>query len=420
MRVKTTKRVNTTARGDSRGATAARAPKPRQSKKAAPLLDSGVSPKAGKAGVSPKASKSNQAAPLLVPGAVSAPLLNWYDRHRRVLPWRALPGQVADPYKVWLSEIMLQQTTVAAVGPYFQRFVSRWPSVAALAASPLDDLLAAWAGLGYYARARNLHKCAGVIARDHGGRFPDTEDGLRALPGIGPYTAGAIAAIAFDRKASAVDGNVERVVARLFAVTTPLPQAKPELRQLTARLLPETRAGDFAQAMMDLGATICTPRKPACVLCPLNAICAARRQGIAAELPKRAPKKPRPTRRSVAFWIERENAKGEIEVLLRRRPPKGLLGGMLEIPGSDWKEDAEADDAATLAQSPIRTKNWRLLPGIVRHGFTHFELETTVLTTRVGKSVKSPSDGIWLARAALDTAGLPTVMWKVVKHVAHS
>ena len=457
MSVKTTKRVNTSARGvarDARKADDARnarapgvppkarkpgdppkarksgdAPKARESGKAAPLLVPGVardarktgdSPKAREPGNSPKARKTNKTAPLLASGAVSAPLLTWYDRHRRVLPWRALPGQVADPYKVWLSEIMLQQTTVAAVGPYFQRFLSRWPTVAALAASPLDDLLAAWAGLGYYARARNLHKCAGTIARDHGGTFPDTEDGLRQLPGIGPYTAGAIAAIAFDRKASAVDGNVERVVARLFAVTTPLPAAKPELRALTARLVPDARAGDFAQAMMDLGATICTPRKPACVLCPLNASCAARQQGIAADLPARAPKKPRPTRRSVAFWIERENVKGEIEVLLRRRPPKGLLGGMLEIPGSDWKHDAEAEDAATLAQSPIRTKNWRLLPGIVRHGFTHFELETTVLTTRVGKSVKSPSDGIWLARAALDTAGLPTVMWKVVKHVAHS
>ncbi len=229
--------------------------------------------------------------PLLIPEAVSAPLLRWYDRHRRVLPWRALPGEAADPYKVWLSEIMLQQTTVAAVGPYFQAFLARWPTVRDLAAAPIEELLAAWAGLGYYARARNLHKCAEAIVRDHGGRFPDSEDGLRALPGIGGYTAGAIAAIAFDRKAAAVDGNVERVVARLFAVTTPLPAAKPALRALTAELVPDRRAGDFAQAMMDLGATICTPRKPACVLCPLNEGCEARRLGIAADLPKRAEKR---------------------------------------------------------------------------------------------------------------------------------
>jgi A/G-specific adenine glycosylase len=357
--------------------------------------------------------------PLLnAPGAVSSPLLKWYDRHRRVLPWRALPDQAADPYKVWLSEIMLQQTTVQAVGPYFQAFVARWPTVRDLAAAPVEDLLAAWAGLGYYARARNLHKCAQAVVRDHGDVFPDTEEGLRQLPGIGAYTAGAIAAIAFDRKAAAVDGNVERVVARLFAITTPLPNAKPELRAHTAGLVPDSRAGDFAQAMMDLGATICTPRKPACVLCPLTAMCEARRLGIASELPARAEKKKRPLRRAVAFWIERETADGTIEVMLRRRPPHGLLGGMLEIPVTDWKRDAAADDEGTLAQSPVRAKNWRTLPGIVRHGFTHFELETTVLATRISKGAKSPPDAIWTARDTLDTAGLPTVMWKVVKHVA--
>lgn len=367
--------------------------------------------------------------PLLAPGAVSTPLLHWYDRHRRVLPWRALPGEVADPYKVWLSEIMLQQTTVAAVGPYFQAFLARWPTVADLAASPIEDLLAAWAGLGYYARARNLHKCAQTIVRDHGGLFPDTEEGLRELPGIGGYTAGAIAAIAFNRKASAPDGNVERVVARLFAVTTPLPTAKPALRALAAALVPDDRPGDFAQAMMDLGATICAPRKPACVLCPLNDRCAARKQNIAADLPARSPKKLRPLRRAVAFWIERENANGETEVMLRRRPPHGLLGGMLEIPVTDWKHDAEADDASTLAQSPLApvknaakfngAKHWRTLPGIVRHGFTHFELETTVMATRLPRgATASPTDAIWTPRDQLDTAGLPTVMWKVVKHVA--
>ncbi len=357
-------------------------------------------------------------APLLSPGAVSAPLLSWYDRHRRVLPWRALPGETPDPYKVWLSEIMLQQTTVAAVGPYFQAFLARWPTVRDLAAAPIEELLAAWAGLGYYARARNLHKCAEAVVRDHGGRFPGTEESLRALPGIGAYTAGAIAAIAFDRKASAVDGNVERVVARLFAVATPLPNAKPALRALAADLVPDARAGDFAQAMMDLGATICTPRKPACVLCPLNDGCAARRRGLAADLPARGPKKPRPLRKALAFWIEREGEGGEIEVLLRRRPPKGMLGGMLEIPGTDWSQDAAAHDKAARDQSPMRARCWHVLPGIVRHGFTHFELETTVLTARVAKNAQAPDGAIWSPRATLDTAGLPTVMWKVVKRAA--
>jgi A/G-specific adenine glycosylase len=351
-----------------------------------------------------------------MPAASAADLLTWYDRHRRALPWRALPGETPDPYRVWLSEVMLQQTTVTAVKPYFVKFLTLFPNVAALAAAPEEAVMSAWAGLGYYSRARNLHACAKSVAS--AGGFPDTEDGLRKLPGIGAYTAGAIAAIAFDRKAAAVDGNVERVVARLFAITTPLPNAKPELRVRTAGLVPDARAGDFAQAMMDLGATICTPRKPACVLCPLTALCAARRLGIAAELPARAEKKKRPLRRAVAFWIERENADGTIEVMLRRRPPHGLLGGMLEIPVTDWKRDAEAEDETTLAQAPVRAKNWRALPGIVRHGFTHFELETTVLATRIPKGAKSPPDAIWTARDTLDTAGLPTVMWKVVKHVA--
>ncbi|HVO17494.1 MAG TPA: A/G-specific adenine glycosylase, partial [Alphaproteobacteria bacterium] len=259
------------------------------------------------------------------PGSASvkgpaAALLAWYDRHRRRLPWRAGPGERPDPYRVWLSEIMLQQTTVATVGPYFTAFLERWPDVARLAAAPLDDVLHAWQGLGYYARARNLHRCAAVVARDHGGRFPDTEDALRALPGVGAYTAAAIAAIAFDRPAVVVDGNVERVVARLHAVDAPLPAAKPELRRLAAALTPDARPGDFAQAMMDLGATLCTPRAPRCVLCPLMAGCAARTRGIAEELPRRTAKPEKPTRRGVAFFaVDADGA-----VLLRRRDESGL------------------------------------------------------------------------------------------------
>ena len=230
-------------------------------------------------------------------------MLAWYDRHRRTLPWRAPAGERTDPYRVWLSEIMLQQTTVATVGDYFRRFVERWPTVEALAAAPLDDVLSAWAGLGYYARARNLHACAQAVAERHGGRFPEDEAGLLALPGIGPYTAAAIRAIAFDQPASAVDGNVERVIARLFAIETPLPDAKPEIHARAAELVPQQRAGDYAQAMMDLGATVCTPRNPRCVICPLMDGCRARQLGIAEELPRRAPKADKPTRRGLAFVL---------------------------------------------------------------------------------------------------------------------
>ena len=244
-------------------------------------------------------------------------LLAWYDRHRRRLPWRAGPGEGAEPYAVWLSEIMLQQTTVAAVKSYFEKFLTRWPTVADLANADTADVMAAWAGLGYYARARNLHACAKVVATDHGGCFPDTEQALRALPGIGPYTAAAIAAIAFDRKAVVVDGNVERVMARVFGVIEPPPKSKPRLVELAARLTPARRPGDYAQAVMDLGATICTPRSPACSLCPWMAPCVARAKGIAETLPRKIAKAPTPTRHGVAFWMVR----GDGAVLLRRRPP---------------------------------------------------------------------------------------------------
>src|SRR5512143_3817114 len=282
-------------------------------------------------------------------------LLAWYDRHRRTMPWRAPAGERTEPYRVWLSEIMLQQTTVATVGDYFRRFVERWPTVEALAGAPLDEVLSAWAGLGYYARARNLHACARAVAEQQDGRFPEDEAGLLALPGIGRYTAAAIQAIAFDRPASAVDGNVERVIARLFAIETPLPDAKPEIQARGARLVPEARAGDYAQAMMDLGATVCTPRNPRCVICPLMANCRARKLGIAEELPRRAPKVAKPTRRGLAFVLARKDG----AILLRKRPTKGLLGGMDEVPSSAWRE-GRLVAAHALAEAPVPAR-WQIL-----------------------------------------------------------
>jgi A/G-specific adenine glycosylase len=335
-------------------------------------------------------------------------LLRWYDRHRRALPWRAKPREAPDPYRVWLSEIMLQQTTVATVGAYFDRFVARFPSVAALAAASLDDVLHAWQGLGYYARARNLHACARAVMTLHGGAFPDDVEGLRALPGIGAYTAPAIAAIAFDRKAAAVDGNVERVVARLFAVEAPLPGAKPELRRLAETLVPDRRAGDFAQALMDLGATVCTPRAPKCILCPVQAFCRGRALGLAGSLPRRRQRTARPTRRGVAFWAVRPDG----SVLLRRRPEHGLLGGMIEVPSTEWRE-AAISEAAARKEAPVRA-SWVRLPGTVRHTFTHFHLELAVLAGETEAGAKSA--GSWVPLDRLSEQALPTVMRKVVNH----
>jgi len=338
-------------------------------------------------------------------------LLAWYDRHGRDLPWRVRGAARPDPYRVWLSEIMLQQTTVATVGPYFRAFLQRWPTVADMAAAPVEAVLDAWAGLGYYARARNMHRCAQVIRGEFAGIFPDDEVRLRQLPGIGPYTAAAVAAIAFDRRASVVDGNVERVVARLFAVETPLPAAKAHLRDLAAGLLPadsptDFRYGDFAQAMMDLGATVCLPRAPRCDLCPLAPGCAGRSAGIADTLPHQAAKTPRPTRRGVAFWIERPDG----AILLRRRPPRGLLGGMLELPSTDWRE-TDWPPAEARAVAPLRA-DWRPLPGIVRHTFTHFHLELAVWAG----SAADDSAGLWVRREELDDLALPTLMRKAVTH----
>ena len=311
------------------------------------------------------------------------------------------------PYHVWLSEIMLQQTTVATVTRYFLDFVGRWPTVGALAAAPNDDVMAAWAGLGYYARARNLHACAQIVATDHGGRFPDTEDALRALPGIGPYTAAAIASIAFGRPATPVDGNIERVMSRVHAIETPLPKAKPAIKAAAEVLTPATRPGDYAQALMDLGATVCTPKNPSCGRCPWAAPCRARAQGIAASLPKKAPKQAKPVRQGVAFWL----VDAHDRVLLRRRPAKGLLGGLLALPSTDFVETLPP--SAVNAAAPVPGLDWRPLPGIARHTFTHFHLELAVHAGRWPGG--PPPDGTWVARAGVLDAGLPTAMVKAAK-----
>jgi A/G-specific adenine glycosylase len=336
-------------------------------------------------------------------------LLTWYDRHRRDLPWRSAPGAYADPYHVWLSEVMLQQTTVAAVAPYFRNFLARWPTVEALAAAPTEDVMHAWAGLGYYARARNLHQCAKTVAEWRGGSFPDDEESLRKLPGVGGYTAAAIAAIAFGKRAVVVDGNVERVMARMFAVTEPLPGAKATLKELAATLTPSQRPGDYAQAVMDLGATVCTPKSPACGICPWMAPCEARKLGIEARLPAKVEKAERPTRRGVAFWLVAKDG----SVLLRRRPPQGLLGGMMEVPSTDWREGAgwSLDEAVSAAPHAAQ---WRALPGVVRHTFTHFHLELSVAAARA--PANATPRGLWCALDKLGDQALPTLMRKVVRH----
>jgi A/G-specific adenine glycosylase len=326
-------------------------------------------------------------------------LLAWYDAHARVMPWRVGPqdraaGVRPDPYRVWLSEVMLQQTTVAAVRDYFHRFTARWPTVADLAAAEDAQVMGEWAGLGYYARARNLLKCARAVVADHGGHFPTSRAGLLTLPGIGPYTASAIAAIAFDEPATVVDGNVERVMSRLFLVETPLPAAKAGLTALATRLTPQARPGDYAQGVMDLGATICTPRAPACGICPWNQACAARAQGVQADLPRKSPKPEKPTRRGT-LWLGHRNG----ALLLERRPEKGLLGGMLGIPGDGW--DGAGGPAPAAA-------DWQDI-GEVRHTFTHFRLILRVLVAPVDGAA---SRGDWIPRAAFRPSDLPTVMRK--------
>jgi A/G-specific adenine glycosylase len=338
---------------------------------------------------------------------LSTRLLAWYDIHRRVLPWRAPCGKRADPYRVWLSEIMLQQTTVQAVGNYYRKFLTLWPNVTALANAKQDDVLAAWAGLGYYARARNLHAAAKVVAQEMGGKFPKTAEALRALPGVGGYTSAAIAAIAYDEQQAAMDANAERVIARFYAVETPMPKAKTELHALCSALVPQ-RAGDFAQALMDLGSAICTPKRPACGNCPWADDCQARKRGIQESLPVKAPKIARPLKRGAAFVVRDKSG----AVLLVKRPDKGLLASMLEPPLGPWAESFPSP-AKALKQAPFTAK-WTKRPGIVRHGFTHFELETEVYTADVAKRPKF--SGEWVPAGKLREVALPTVMRKIVEH----
>jgi A/G-specific adenine glycosylase len=338
----------------------------------------------------------------------AARLLAWYGVHARVLPWRARHGERADPYRVWLSEIMLQQTTVQAVAGYYRKFLAKWPRVEALARAPLDDVLTLWAGLGYYVRARNLHKTANIVANELGGRFPADFDALRALPGIGTYTAGAIAAIAYDLPYAAMDANAERAVARLFAVTEPLPKAKEKIRALGQSLVPPKRAGDFAQALMDLGSSICTPKRPACLRCPLFDDCEGRKQGIQEGLPVRGAKAVRPLKRGAAF-VARDTGGA---VLLVKRPEKGLLGGMMQPPLGPWTEKFPST-AQAAGQAPFKA-NWRKRIGIVRHGFTHFELEIEVYEAEVSR--RPQVEGRWIAD--LSGVALPTVMRKIVSAAA--
>ncbi len=343
----------------------------------------------------------------------AAALLAWYDRHRRDLPWRARPGEAADPYRVWLSEVMLQQTTVAAVGPRFRRFLARFPDAAALAAAPEAAVMEEWAGLGYYARARNLHAAARAIVA--AGGFPREVAGLRALPGIGAYTAAAIGAIAFGVPAVPVDGNVERVTARVFAVEEPLPGARPRLAALAQGFLADPaardRPGDFAQALFDLGATLCTPgAAPACALCPWREGCAARRAGIQGGLPRKAPKRPRGLRHGAHFLV----TDGTARVLLRRRPPSGLLGGMLELPGTPWREEGAWGEAEALAHAPpIAGLAWRRLPGVARHGFTHVALEMILLAAAT-PHLEAPPPGMEARPLAEAAAALPTAMRRLL------
>lgn len=328
----------------------------------------------------------------------AASLLAWYDVHAREMPWRVGPHEdrLPDPYHIWMSEVMLQQTTVAAVKDYFRKFVARWPTVDDLAAAEDGDVMGAWAGLGYYARARNLLKCARVVSRELGGVFPASYEALLKLPGIGPYTAAAVVAIAFDRRAVVLDGNVERVIARFYRVSDPLPGSKEQLRGLADGLTPNARCGDYAQAVMDLGATICTPRSPACGICPWMQGCAGRIAGDAATLPRKTPKVAKPVRQGVAFVTIRADG----AVLLERRPDKGLLGGMLGWPGSVWQEQA-------VETVPPMAAEWREV-GEVRHTFTHFHLRLTVCV----------ADGVadaagFVPKADFVPSDLPTVMRKV-------
>jgi len=340
-------------------------------------------------------------------GSIVESLLAWYDCHRRDLPWRAKAGERAEPYKVWLSEIMLQQTTVAAVRPYFAAFLARWPDIVRLAAAETGEVLQQWAGLGYYSRARNLHACAQIVTQKFGGKFPQSEAVLQTLPGIGAYTAAAIAAIAFGAPAAAVDGNAERVVARLFAVETPLPAARAAIKALAKRLVPQSRPGDFAQAMMDLGATLCTPKNPTCDRCPVAGFCLGLAAGSPQTLPRKAPRPERPVRHGAVFYVTREDG----AILVRTRAPNGLLGGMTELPGTSWNLHFDADEA--LAQAPVAA-DYRRLDHRVAHSFTHFSLRLEIFAAGVPAGARAPKGCRFVPRGALDNEAFPSVMRKVI------
>lgn len=341
-------------------------------------------------------------------------VLDWYDHNARSLPWRISPeakigGIKPNPYHVWLSEIMLQQTTVVTVIPYFEKFTKEWPTIEKLAAAELDDILTAWAGLGYYARARNLHKCARYIVDELSGEFPTLYDDLLKLPGIGVYTAAAISSIVYDIPETVVDGNVERVLSRIFSIETPLPNSRPEIREVAEQLTPDHRPGDYAQALMDLGATICTPRALKCSNCPVEEECISKMQGIAQELPMRVSKKARPTRRGYAFWAEFGG-----KVWLRRRPEQGLLGGMMEVPSDEWAPSNSWENIPP-PRIPI-IANWDILPGVVSHTFTHFYLELKIVRLELEEMINL-QEGEWCDVSEKDNYALPTVMKKIFSHV---
>lgn len=335
-------------------------------------------------------------------------LLAWYTLNRRDLPWRAQPGKAADPYRVWLSEIMLQQTAVAAAKPYFAAFLARWPTVEDLARANASEVMRQWAGLGYYSRVRNLLACARIVVEDFGGRFPDSEAALLSLPGIGPYTAAAIAAIAFGQPAAAVDGNIERVAARLFAVETPLPAAKACIKEKTRRLVPQHRPGDFTQAMMDLGATICLPRNPSCRLCPLRKFCQAYASGIQENLPRKKIPRKRPIRFGACFFVQRKDG----ALLLRTRPPRGLLGGMTELPGTAW--EARLDLSEAVKQAPLRA-DYRTLERQVAHSFSHFALRLAIFVAEVPAGRRAPAGCRFVPRRRLGREAFPSLMRKVIE-----
>ena len=345
--------------------------------------------------------------------ALRRALLSWYDREGRTLPWRIRPedraaGVITDPYKIWLSEIMCQQTVIKAATPYWLKFLERWPAVSDLAGAPQDDVLAAWAGLGYYARARNLHKCAQMVCEEHNGVFPVREADLLKLPGIGPYTAAAIAAICSGEATNVVDGNVERVICRLRTVEAALPKSRPEIRALAGKIADPKRPGDYAQALMDLGAIVCKPKNPKCDICVWRFACRASKQETAEKYPVRQKKAKRPVRYGTVFYLERGG-----EILVRRRPETGLLGGMMELPGTEWGEGKLAKDVG-LASAPVR-KNWQLARDPIKHVFTHFTLYLDVYSAEIGAGEEAGgAHNIWAALTNLDKYALPSVMRKAI------